>query len=218
MAKGVSSESKTIPKVILPNLGRRFSGVTSTLLQVLPHQQMLIPVVVWGDRFIGKDVPTVGFMELLALSKAAMPRDETRVYHARRNLEMLWGLILKHLFRRRLKLVFTSTAQRKHSRYTRFLYHRMDALITTSDRAGRFLDKPADFVIPHGIAIDSYPFEANKEAAWIASHCSGGGSVSSSPARTAGSWVFLRASVWEAIPKVNRVMDRKTRMTHPTPR
>ncbi len=166
MAKRISIESRAIPKVILPNLGRRFSGVTSTLLQVLPHQRMLIPVVVWGDRFVGKDVPTVGFMELLALSKASMPGGETRVYHARRNLEMLWGLILKNLFRRRLKLVFTSTAQRKHSRYTRFLYHRMDALITTSDRAGRFLDKPADFVIPHGIAIDSYPFEANKEAAW----------------------------------------------------
>ncbi len=161
-----NQESRETPQVILPNLGRRFSGVTSTLLQVLPHQQELISLVVWGKSHIGDKAPVVEFSRLLSVTKEVLPGGAVRVFHARRNIEMLWGLVLKLVFRRRLKLVFTSTAQRKHSRYTRFLYHRMDTLITTSDRAGSFLDRPADYVIPHGIGIETYPYVEDKAAAW----------------------------------------------------
>ena len=159
-------ERKVSPKLILPNLGRRFSGVTSTMLQTLPHQMKEIPLVVWGGAFVERDVPVVRLGELLRITREPMQDGSCRVYHARRNIEMLWGLILKKLFRRELKLIFTSTAQRKHSRYTRFLYHRMDAIITTSDRAGSFLDRSANYVIPHGIDIEAYPFVENKEEAW----------------------------------------------------
>ena len=136
------------------------------MLQTLPHQMKAIPLVVWGGAFIEQDVPVVRLGELLRITREATKDGCVRVYHARRNIEMLWGLILKKLFRRKLKLVFTSTAQRKHSRYTRFLYHRMDAIITTSDRAGSFLDRPANYVIPHGIDIETYPFFENKDQAW----------------------------------------------------
>lgn len=154
------------PRVILPNLGRRFSGVTSTLLQAVELQKDLVPLVVWGKSFVGEGIPLVRFLELLSLTKKPLPNDLKRVYHARRNIEMLWGLILRDWYRRPLKLVFTSTAQRNHSRYTRFLIRRMDAIITTSNRAGSFLEKPADFVIPHGIAIERYPYIEDKETAW----------------------------------------------------
>ena len=160
------NERKVSPKLILPNLGRRFSGVTSTMLQTLPHQTKAIPLVVWGGAFVEGNVPVVRLRELLRITREPTTDGCVRVYHARRNIEMLWGLILKKLFRRELKLVFTSTAQRKHSRYTRFLYHHMDAIITTSHRAGSFLDRPANYVIPHGIDIDSYPFVENKDQAW----------------------------------------------------
>ena len=154
------------PRVILPNLGRRFSGVTSTLLQAVERQKDLVPLVVWGKSFVGEGIPLVRFPELLSLTKSPIANGLRRVYHARRNIEMLWGLILRDWFRRPLKLVFTSTAQRNHSCYTRFLIQRMDAIITTSDRAGSFLEKPADFVIPHGIAIERYPYIEDKECAW----------------------------------------------------
>ena len=154
------------PRLILPNLGRRFSVVTSTMLQTLPYQMEMIPLVIWGDAFVKGALPVVRFRELLRITKKPLDDGFTRVYHARRNIEMLWGLVLKKLYRRDLRLVFTSTAQRKHSRYTRFLYHRMDAIITTSERAGSFLDRTADFVIPHGIDVDSYPFIKDKPMAW----------------------------------------------------
>ncbi len=160
------SDSEIAPRVILPNLGRRFSGVTSTLLQVLPPQIEAIPLVVWGDAFVDAGTPTVDFLQLLKATKAPLPGGKHYVFHARRNIEMLWGLVLKRVFRRRLKLAFTSTAQRSHSRYTRSLIRQMDAIITTSDRAGSYLEKKADYTIPHGIDLEAYPFVDDKENAW----------------------------------------------------
>lgn len=154
------------PRLILPNLGRRFSGVTSTFLQTLKIQKDLIPLVVWGSAFVDGEAPLVRFSQLLSLTKDPLPDGAKRVYHARRNIEMLWGLVLRDLFRRPIMLVFTSTAQRHHTAYTRWLIKKMDAIITTSDRAGRYLQKPADFVVPHGIAIKEYPFVDDKITAW----------------------------------------------------
>lgn len=154
-------------QVIIPNLGRRFSGVTSTMLQALSQQITMIPTVVWGEYHVDPHrFPVVTFRQLLRITKIPLSDGRFRVFHARRNLEMLWGLLLKYVFRRRLKLLFTSTAQRHHSQYTRFLIRKMDGIITTSERAGRFLERPANFIVPHGIRIDRYPLESQKEQAW----------------------------------------------------
>ncbi len=166
MADIDASELNPSPRVILPNLNRRFSGITSTMLQVVEYQKEMIPLVVWGSCFVGKDVRTVGFCELLSLTRMPLPGGELRVYHARRNIEMLWGLILKFVFRRKLKLIFTSTAQRNHSAYTRSLIRQMDAIITTSDRAGSYLESPANYIVPHGINVNAYPFVEDKAEAW----------------------------------------------------
>ncbi len=82
-----------------------------------------------------------------------MPRSGpsgARVWHARRNSEMLAGVVLKFLLGKRLKLLFTSAAQRRHTAYTRWLIRRMDAVIATSDRAAAWLERDAT-VIHHGI-------------------------------------------------------------------
>ena len=51
-----------------------------------------------------------------------------------------------------LKLVFTSAGQRRHTRYTRWLIRRMDAVIATSVRSGSFLEVPHR-VIMHGVDL-----------------------------------------------------------------
>ncbi|MCH6257809.1 glycosyltransferase family 4 protein [Puniceicoccaceae bacterium K14] len=161
-----SKESEVKVEVIIPNFGKRFSGVTSTMLKVLPYQLERANLVVWGKRFLDPSMPAVGLSELLKITKSPLPAGRCRVFHARRNIEMLWGLILKKVFRRSLKLIFTSTAQRKHSAYTRFLYMKMDAIVTTSNKAGSFLIKPADYTIPHGVSLQEYPYIEDKASAW----------------------------------------------------
>ncbi|MCJ9692442.1 glycosyltransferase family 4 protein, partial [Rhizobium sp. PRIMUS64] len=79
-------------------------------------------------------------------------RRRRRVWHARRNNEMAVGILLRHLTRMPLKLLFTSAAQRRHTAYTKWLIRRMDAVIATSDRSGSFLEVPHT-VIQHGVDL-----------------------------------------------------------------
>ena len=92
-----------------------------------------------------------------------LPRDRPRVWHARRNTEMLLGLVLRHALRRRLRLLFTSAAQRRHSRYTRALIGRMDAVVATSAAAASYLERPAE-VVPHGVDASAFRPSADREA------------------------------------------------------
>jgi mannosyltransferase len=95
-----------------------------------------------------------------------MPRsgpDGARVWHARRNVEMIGGLALKYLLGKRLKLVFTSASQRKQSRLTRWLIRQMDAVVATSERTAGYLENPAQ-VIMHGIDLGEYAPSGDRAA------------------------------------------------------
>ena len=131
-------------EVIAPNLKRRLSGVTATVVRLIPIMARQIAIVTTGPG-LPKDLPHIPLASLPFL-----PRGRLRVWHARRNTEMVLGLILRHLFRRRLKLLFTSAAQRHHKPFTKALIGRMDAVIATSAKAASYLDRPAT-VIMHGV-------------------------------------------------------------------
>ncbi|MFZ1727644.1 MAG: glycosyltransferase family 4 protein [Albidovulum sp.] len=136
-------------EVIAPNLKRRLSGVTATIARLVPVQAGMICIAATGPGL-------PGHMPHLPLWRCFfLPRGRTRVWHARRNTEMLLGLVLKHLFRRRLKLLFTSASQRRHSRYTKWLIGRMDGVIATSQKTAAYLEHPAD-VILHGIDTQGF--------------------------------------------------------------
>lgn len=131
-------------EVIAPNLKRRLSGVTATIARLVPVQARMIGIAATGPG-LPADVPHVPLSRCFL-----MPRDRLRVWHARRNTEMLLGLALRSLFRRRLKLLFTSASQRQHTGYTRWLIGKMDALVATSSRTASYLHHPST-VILHGI-------------------------------------------------------------------
>ena len=86
------------------------------------------------------------------------------IWHARRNNEMIVGVLLRALGWP-LKLVFTSAAQRHHTWITRWLIRRMDAIIATSDISASFLKREAT-VIPHGVDTDRYAPPADRAAAF----------------------------------------------------
>lgn len=129
--------------VIAPNLKRRLSGVTATIARLVPVQAGMIGIVATGPG-LPADVPHMALWRLPFLSR------RLRVWHARRNTEMLCGLILRGLFGMRLKLLFTSASQRRHSGYTKWLISKMDAVVSTSARTASYLERPSE-VIHHGI-------------------------------------------------------------------
>ncbi len=132
------------PDVIAPNLKRRLSGVTATVVRLVPIQARQMAVVTTGPG-LPDGLPHMPLWRVALLS-----RSRWRVWHARRNTEMLAGLVLRYLFGRKLRLLFTSASQRKHSAYSRWLIARMDAVVATSDRGAAYLQRPST-VIMHGI-------------------------------------------------------------------
>jgi mannosyltransferase len=62
-----------------------------------------------------------------------------------------------------MKLIFTSAAQRDHSNYTKWLIRRMDKVIATSEKAGKYLEVPHD-VVMHGIDTEIYVPTRNKKS------------------------------------------------------
>src|ERR1700729_243934 len=146
-------------QLIVPNLHRRYSGVTATNRMVAPKLAKLL-----HSAWFGSDVPEgiarMGVPVLLNLWRRRAPL----IWHARRNNEMIIGVVLRSLGWP-LKLVFTSAAQRHHSWITRWLIRRMDAIIATSDISASFLKREAT-VIPHGVDTARYAPPADRAAAF----------------------------------------------------
>ena len=136
-------------EVIAPNLKRRLSGVTATIARLLPVQARSIGIAATGPG-LPAHVPCVPLWSVVTMSGRT-----NRVWHARRNTEMLLGLVLRHVLRKRLKLVFTSASQRHHTRYTQWLISRMDAVVATSRRTASYLRRPSQ-VILHGIDTETF--------------------------------------------------------------
>lgn len=147
------------PLLILGNSARRFSGVTSTLLQTLPEVQSRMPLAVLGPHHLPEGTPVLCFRELVGL------RDRTRLFHARRNDEMIQALAARRLGAK-LKIIFTSTAQRYHTGLTRWLMSQMDGVLTTCSAANSYLHPPADRIIPHGVDLERFQPPEDLRAAW----------------------------------------------------
>lgn len=152
--------------LILGNSNRRFSGVTSTMLQVLEHQKTHMELVVLGEHHLNAGTRSVGFFELAKLCRRLPEDGKPRVFHARRNNEMIQALLLKHVFGAKIKIVFTSTAQRHHSSFSRFLMGRVDAILSTCTAAASYLRKRPDEIIPHGIETKDYFPSSDRATAW----------------------------------------------------
>jgi len=153
-------------ELILGNSNSRFSGVTSTMLQVLRLQKNILEVVVLGNHHLPDDVQSLTFKQLIKLCKSPLPDGRFRVFHARRNDEVIQALVLKKLLGAKIKIVFTSTAQRNHSWITRYLIRQSDAIISTGTAAASYIAGGPDIIIPHGIDLSTYYPSDDRTALW----------------------------------------------------
>ena len=136
-------------QLIVPNLHRRYSGVTATNRMVAPKLARM-----FNAAWLGPDGPDGIARMTIADVRKLWRRRAPLIWHARRNNEMIAGLVLRGLGWP-LKLVFTSAAQRHHTWLTRWLIRRMDAIIATSTISASYL-KRASTVVMHGVDTDIY--------------------------------------------------------------
>ena len=153
--------------VVIPNLHWRYSGVTATNRMIAPRLATLCHAA-----WLGSDVPAgIARLRLRDLLRLRARRGGPCVWHARRNDEMIAGLLLRGLGWP-LRLIFTSAGQRRHTALTRLLIARMDAVIATSAASASYLDRPAT-IVHHGIDPEVYRPPADRAAAFAAARLPG---------------------------------------------
>ena len=156
---GIENDLPGDLQLIVPNLHRRYSGVTATNRMVSPKLAKMFRAG-WLGSNAPDGIARMGVADLLKLWR----RRNSLIWHARRNDEMIAGVLLRSLGWP-LRLVFTSAAQRHHSWITRWLISQMDAIIATSELSASFLKREAT-VIMHGVDTDVYSPPADRAAAF----------------------------------------------------
>ena len=135
-----------LPDILITNLHRRYTGVSATVLALLPHQQMLEPIGLWDTgrlRLTAEQAPeveVVGLAQLLLKGWSRPRRGRFRIWHARRDIEILAGLFFRSVLRQPWRVVFTSAAPKRPGWTLRFLLRHCDAVIATSQRSADFLE------------------------------------------------------------------------------
>ncbi|MFM7523856.1 MAG: glycosyltransferase family 1 protein, partial [Betaproteobacteria bacterium] len=132
------------PEVIITNLHKRYTGVSGTINALLPVQSRHLCI-----GFVGTDIPGAGLAEIaqpenfiklslwqaIQLSRKKLPNGRKRIWHVRRDPEMIIALFLRDVLRFPIHITFTSAAKHRHSWFPRWLISRMDAVIATTPEA-----------------------------------------------------------------------------------
>jgi mannosyltransferase len=135
--------------VVVANIHRRYTGVSATVRALMPHlrAQRQVDLFDTGCLQLGGEI---SFLTLLRWGWTQPSQGRYRIWHARRDLEILLGLFLRSVLRQPWKVVFTSAAPRRHGPVLRWIINCSDAIIATSAKAATFLDWHT-VVIHHGV-------------------------------------------------------------------
>jgi len=155
-------------ELIVGNSNAHFSGVTSTMLQVTAHQKHLINLRIMGKHHLPDPALAISFWEVAKLCRKPLSNGKYRVFHARRVDEMIQAMVLKFIFGAKIKMVFSSAAQRFRSGLTLWLTRQMDAVIAISNASAKYLVDPPAMVCPHGVQMNDYLPAEDKQTAWQA--------------------------------------------------
>lgn len=141
--------------ILAPNFKKRLSGVTSTIVQLVPVQRKMGIRIAAVGRGLPDDLPHVNLRDLTGLWRKPSSGKKFRIWHARRNVEMLAGIVMRDVLRMKLKVIFTSASQRHHKKFTKWLIRRMDGVLATSGRTASYLEVP-NTVSMHGIDLEQF--------------------------------------------------------------
>ena len=189
------------PEVIIFNLKKRYTGVSATVNALVPLQLQQWALAYCGTP-LSNGVYGMTLKQAIRLSKRPPAGRTFRIWHVRRDHEMMAGLWARDVLRLPIKLVFTSAAQHLHGRFPRWLISKMDAVISTTPLAASFVPNTTA-VVPHGIDLARFSVPVDKAQAWAQSGLGGsyGIGVFGRVRPDKGSDVFVDAMI-DALPKL----------------
>ena len=152
------------PEVIVFNLKERYTGVSATVNALVPLQMAQWQLGYCGTT-LSNGVQGMTLREAIRISRRPPPGRAFRIWHVRRDHEMMAGLWARDMLRLPIRLVFTSAAQHRHGWFPRWLISRMNAVISTTDKAASFVPNTTA-VVAHGIDLTRFSPPPDKLAAW----------------------------------------------------
>lgn len=151
------------PEVIVFNLKKRYTGVSATVNALVPLQ-----MTQWALGYCGttqsNGVVGMTLSAAIRLSRRPPPGRPFRIWHVRRDHEMMAGLWARDVLKLPIRLVFTSAAQHVHGAFPRWLISRMDAVIATTQKAADCVPNTTA-VVHHGIDLARFS-PVDKTSAW----------------------------------------------------
>lgn len=147
-----------MPLVVHPHFHPRRTGVTRHVESVVPPLGALVETRVVGSA-LGSEIPRLGWRELWRRL-----RHEPVIWHAHRNNELLFGLLLS-LIGRRVRVVATRHASHRPSAWTRFLLRRADRVVSLTDEVAAAVPVPSE-IVAHGVDVKRFRPPENRSAAW----------------------------------------------------
>ncbi|MBM3337304.1 MAG: glycosyltransferase family 4 protein [Betaproteobacteria bacterium] len=162
------------PEVIITNMKKRYSGVSGTINALLPVQAKTMSI-----GFVGTDLPGaqlaqshhpntffyLSVWQAIRISRKRLPNGQARIWHVRRDPEMMLTIFLRDVLRFPIKIVFTSAAKHRHSWFPRWLISKMDGVISTTPEAASFVPNTTR-VVPHGISLERFSPPKDKLTIW----------------------------------------------------
>lgn len=162
------------PEVIVTNIKKRFTGVSGTVNALLPVQARSLTIAYLGSDMPGAHLAAeqsgerfqwLTFWQAVRLSRSPLPDGRKRIWHVRRDPEMMLAIFLRDVLRLPISLVFTSAAKHRHSWFPRWLISKMDGVVSTTPEAGSFVPNTTR-VVPHGISLERFSPPDNKLTVW----------------------------------------------------
>ncbi|MCP4319232.1 MAG: glycosyltransferase family 4 protein [Hyphomicrobiales bacterium] len=151
-------------ELIVTNMHRNFTGVSATATAVVQQQAER-----YRMRLAGRALPEcpepVSLWRAIQLSRAPAQGRSHVLWHVRRNNEMRAALWARDVMKLPIRIVFTSSAQRRHSAFPRWLISRMDAVIATTEEAAAFVPN-VEAIVHHGVDTNRFCPPQDRAAAW----------------------------------------------------
>lgn len=155
-----------MPELVVTNLNRNFTGVSSTAARCLGVQRHRYDAALCGHALPGCPAP-IGVRAAWRACRTPPAGRPFAIWHVRRNDEMRAGLWGRDVLRLPIRLVFTTAGTHRHSAFPRWLMARMDALIATIPAAAE--GKPhVRAIVPHGVDTRVWHPAEDRAAAWAA--------------------------------------------------
>jgi len=154
--KILKKKANELPDIILTNIHKKYTGVTSTIINLYPEHDKLFNIGLYGNS-ININEKKVNFIDFIFFGYKLPNKIKFRLLHVRRNNEIIFGLFIKKILRIPIKILLTEPKSTKHSFFTKFLINKVDYIIVTHKKCIKILpDKQKVIaVIPHGVKCNN---------------------------------------------------------------